>query len=153
MITSTGQFNQIIGNAMGVALNEVVDKALELLEKTVESVIYGVGGSEWYQRTHEFADQWYTESMALGGAVRGAMINYNPLLMSSSPQDYQHGSPNWGDYRMALSDTIFSGYEVFNSGVFVEARDAWSKFQSELTEGKIRKWFLAAMRRQGLTIS
>lgn len=151
-IKSTAEFNALIGAAVENALNEVIEKALKLLNNKIDSIVYGGGGSEWYSRTGSFGEQWEGKNLPGSATVKRAMIDQNPSLLPLNLANYQHGSPSWGDFRDGLADAIFQGYEVFNSGHMIGARNAWDTFIGDLDAGKIERWFLAAMRRQGLKI-
>lgn len=153
MIKSTTDFNTLIGAAVQNALNEVVDKALKLLNNKINSVVYGSNGSSWYNRTGTFAKQWEVKGLPNSATVKAAMIDHLPYNLPLNTESYQHGSPSWGDFRYNLADKIFEGYEVFNSGREISARDAWDVFMGEIDGGKIEKWFLMAMKQQGLDIS
>jgi len=155
MIKTTGEFQAVFGAIMQNAIEEVIEKAFDALKSEVESVVYDKGGSDWYERSNTFLDQWYTETTNAKGRVRGAMIKNNTSLMANDPSDFVHGSnvaPQWRDFRSKLTEAIFNGYQVFNSGYHVEARNAWSSFEEKVNEEKIGAWFKAAMRRQGVTI-
>lgn len=154
-IKSDNELNSIIGNAINIAVQETIDKALVEFKETINEVVYNVNTPLVYQRTYEFLDSWESEVKKTIGGAEGT-IGQNLATMLFNPQLYQHGSEDTGDLRDELASILFEGTDtsIFGDGWWSEPRDAWFVFITEITKnGKIFQWFREAMKSQGLSLT
>jgi hypothetical protein len=156
VITGSGQLEAAMSTVLSKVADAVADRALDLLRDTVLSVVYSRGGSDWYIRDGMdggLAGAWdkieeYTHDTIVN-SIRA--VGFRPDKISWDAENYHHGSPKWaleGDPD-DLPTIIFDGYEVFNTGIEIDARDAWSEFNTELN-ANIGTWVVEECAKFGI---
>lgn len=103
----------------------IVSEQSVILLKNIAAQQMALGGSDWYNRSGEFEQAWGLIEENVNQVVIGYMEDkITPLLA-----DYQHGNPYSGAFvGDDLAAAILNGYEVFDTGVGVPARDIWGEF-------------------------
>ena len=149
-ISSTAEFNMIIGSAVTRAFEDVIDKAYRELQRHVLSDIYSA-----YYPTHyigsgmPLVDSWKREVRFLAGE-----LYFEPSMLPHDPSNWIHGSQyDGGDTRGAILDIIAGGYGAFNNitGKSIPARPMWDKFMADC-DAKIDGWIREALIKQGLPV-
>ena len=160
-IRNDAEWDMIIPMLINRAVNEVVEKALDLLKKEVWAVVYSyTPKTNVYTRSGEFALAWNKISEITLGKTTSIEFGYDPESMESIPADgtWQHGSYHWDggtDSRDFLADFIFKGVAEYDSdglnSIFGEipARDAWTPFKAQF-DASWETWWLTALKHQGL---
>lgn len=135
LITTNQELLNVQKQITNKAISYVGKQASELL-KNLALEYMSMGGSEWYERSNEFQNAWGTISQSIDEYV----VGYLSDRITPNLELYQHGNlysgPFVGD---DLANAILNGYEVFNTGVFIDARDFWSDFINQVNE-KIPMW-------------
>lgn len=151
-IQSETELYAILMPAINLAIKNVCDRLLVQYKSVVENIIYSRSPSTWYSRQHEFDKQWAVVSKGITGYATSVMIDFFPDTQLIVPSEHKHSQ--WGlGIGESFAQTIFEGYEVFNTGVMIEARDAWSVWQKKYaTITKISSMFRGEMRKLGLPI-
>ena len=161
MIKNDAEFDMIMSNLMAEAADEVAEKAVQLVIKHVNAVVYGQASKNgWYDRTKEFLDSWSVIERQLLGKRVMIEFGYNPVgddgkedRMESIPDEWKHGSNYWSggtDSRAVLADFIFKGVtETHSLWGELPARDAWTPFKAEF-DSKWSGWWLMALKTRGL---
>lgn len=147
-IHSTIEFQSIIGEAVTNAIHDVIDECEQMVKEHVQSDVYGVGGSDWYQRTNELLDAWQT---AKGHLM--AELKEDTGAISCNPDMWQHGSNIGGgtdvsEYILHMMNDGF--YDALNWGGGA-ARPFWDNFIKEF-DSKGRMIIKKALRAQGLPV-
>lgn len=156
MIRNDAEWDMIIPMLINRAVNEVVEKALELLKKEVWDIVYAyIPKTDVYARSGEFALAWNKISETTIGKTTSIEFGYDPESMESIPTDgtWKHGSYHWDggtDSRDFLADFLFKGIEAEHS-MFGEIpiRDAWTPFKAQF-DASWETWWLTALKQQGL---
>ena len=149
MISSTAEFHAVIGAAVSAALNEVIDKAYEELQKIIQSDIYGAYSPTDYSRTMGLLTSWRKQAGGLD-----AELWFEPAMLALNPSAWQHGSKyDGGDTRAAILDILEGGYNAMNAhtGKPIPSRPAWQRFLSSV-DAKLDGWVRAALAHQGLEV-
>ena len=96
------------------AIEIVVDKIIKVMQAEIDAQKIGIASNnEVYNPTGQFKQSWIPMvKQRLGLIVEGGM-EYEPNMMSSVPNIFQHGSniPTENDSREYLDDILF--YVVF----------------------------------------
>lgn len=147
-IHSTIEFQSIIGEAVTNAIHDVIDECEQMVKKHIQSDVYGVGGSDWYQRTGELLDAWQT---AKGHLM--AELSEDTGVISCNPPMWQHGSEIGGgtdvsDYILHMMNDGFHDTLNWGGGA---ARPFWDNFIKEF-DSKGRMIIKKALRAQGLPV-
>lgn len=147
-IHSTIEFQSIIGEAVTNAIHDVIDECEQMVKKHIQSDVYGVGGSDWYQRTGELLDAWQT---AKGHLM--AELSEDTGVISCNPPMWQHGSEIGGgtdvsDYILHMMNDGFHDALNWGGGA---ARPFWDNFIKEF-DSKGRMIIKKALRAQGLPV-
>ena len=135
LITTNQELLNIQKQIASKAILYVGSRASELL-KNLALEYMSTGGSEWYERSNEFQNAWGTISQDVNEYIVGYLSDtITPVL-----ERYQHGNIYSGSFvGDDLANAILNGYEVFNTGVFIDSRDFWSDFINQVNE-KIPTW-------------
>lgn len=135
------------------AIDIVVDKIIKVMQAEIDAQKIGIASNnEVYNPTGQFKQSWIPMvKQRLGLVVEGGM-EYEPNMMSSVPNIFQHGSniPTENDSREYLDDILFEGNSsnLWGGGWWTTPRDAWSKMEKHV-DANIDKWFDDAMSLQG----
>lgn len=135
------------------AIDIVVDKIIKVMQAEIDAQKIGIASNnEVYNPTGQFKQSWIPMvKQRLGLVVEGGM-EYEPNMMSSVPNIFQHGSniPTENDSREYLDDILFEGNSsnLWGGGWWTTPRDAWSKME-KYVDANIDKWFDDAMSLQG----
>ena len=135
------------------AIDIVVDKIIKVMQAEIDAQKIGIASNnEVYNPTGQFKQSWIPMvKQRLGLIVEGGM-EYEPNMMSSVPNIFQHGSniPTENDSREYLDDILFEGNSsnLWGGGWWTTPRDAWSKME-KYVDANIDKWFDDAMSLQG----
>lgn len=121
----------------------VVQKALEVIAtegtkllKNIATQKMMLDASTWYERSGQFEEAWGLIEKDLQSVTLG----YLEDMITPNLEKYQHGNIYYGDFvGDDLAEAILNGYEVFNTSVFIEARDIWGEFISQFNE-KLPIW-------------
>lgn len=134
------------------AVYNVVERLYDKLKLVIQDVIYSYPESEWYDRTMEFEKQWKVHATGVKGKTTKTILEHVPEMLSSNYINYQHSQ--WGGYiGEVFANTIFEGYEVFNTGVFVPPRPAWEIWLSRYASyPQVSQMFRGEMRKRGLPL-
>lgn len=153
MITNDAQLKAVLMPIIQDSIREVCQISLWELKNIIKDTVYGRPASLWYERTMQFDRQWEVKEKAMTNTMAQVMIDHIPELLSRVPEKHQHSQ--WGaNIGENLADAVFQGYEVFNTGYFVEARPAWEIWKNtKMRDGDIDRRFRGAMRRRGLPIT
>jgi hypothetical protein len=147
-ISSTGDFDIVIGLAVSKAIDEVIDKMFNELQNAINSDVYGAGTS---MATGTLVDAWRHEAHGLNG-----LIEFEPAWLPIAPSDWIHGSAyddSWRDVRDIILDIIQGGYRAYNAhtGVEIGARPFWDKFIAKV-DANFDNWVRTALIHQGLPV-
>jgi hypothetical protein len=151
------QYNLQLNSAANGAVEYVMDKILEEYKDLINQIVYDNYSPAVYDRTYGFRDSWKTKTQATSDGGEGTLYDdYNS--MSVDAENFIHGSLYYKtlDVRDILTGLIFEGRsgEFFGSnGFWIQERDAWQPLLKELDGGKLDKWFIQGMRKQGFRIS
>lgn len=135
------------------AIDIVVDKIIKVMQAEIDAQKIGIASNnEVYNPTGQFKQSWIPMvKQRLGLIVEGGM-EYEPNMMSSVPNIFQHGSniPTENDSREYLDDILFEGNSsnLWGGGWWTTPRDAWSEME-KYVDANIDKWFDDAMSLQG----
>jgi len=135
------------------AIDIVVDKIIKVMQAEIDAQKIGIASNnEVYNPTGQFKQSWIPMvKQRLGLIVEGGM-EYEPNMMSSVPNIFQHGSniPTENDSREYLDDILFEGNSsnLWGGGWWTAPRDAWSEME-KYVDANIDKWFDDAMSLQG----
>ena len=98
--------------AIGNAIDIVVDKIIKVMQAEIDAQKIGIASNnEVYNPTGQFKQSWIPMvKQRLGLIVEGGM-EYEPNMMSSVPNIFQHGSniPTENGSREYLDDILFEG--------------------------------------------
>ena len=154
MITSTADFNAVIGKACAKALDHTLDMAMQALRQSMDTVVYNGYSPVTYGRTGQLKTAWKKNPYPTsgGGSFSGG-FQHEPSYMTSVPEIWWHGSKiNGGDYREHVLDAVISGYTAYGNGTTqIPSRDVWSHFLNKFDKN-FDRWFRAGLRNAGLTI-
>ena len=147
-ISSTGDFDIIIGLAVSKAIHEVIDKMFDELEKAIETNVYGAGTG---MGSHSLIKGWRKEAHGLDG-----LIEFEPAWLPIAPSRWIHGSAyddDWRDVRDIILDIIQGGYRAYNAhtGVEIGERPFWDKFIAKV-DANFDNWVRTALIHQGLPV-
>lgn len=135
------------------AIDIVVDKIIKVMQAEIDAQKIGIASNnEVYNPTGQFKQSWIPMvKQRLGLIVEGGM-EYEPNMMSSVPNIFQHGSniPTENDSREYLDDILFEGNSsnLWGGGWWTTPRDAWSEME-KYVDANIDKWFDDVMSLQG----
>ena len=140
-ITNSAAFHAIIGEAVAKAMQELVDKMFDELQKDIEHKVYGSGTSGI--ATKELVNSWRHEA-------------HDPSMLPNAPDAWVHGSqydPAWPDTRGLILDIIQGGYRAYNANTGVEIGDRpfWDAYVAKVN-ANFEKWARAALIHQGLAV-
>lgn len=121
-------------------LETVATEGVKLL-KDIAMEKMSLGGSSWYERSGQFEEAWGLIEKDLESVTLG----YLEDMITPNLELYQHGNIYFGEFLGDdLAETILNGYEVFNTGIQIEARDIWGEFISQFNE-KLPLWVNKAL--------
>lgn len=148
-ITNSAAFHAIIGEAVAKAMQELVDKMFDELQKDIEYKVYGSGTSDI--ATRELVNSWRHEAHGLF-----ATLQFDPSMLPNAPDAWVHGSqydPAWPDTRGLILDIIQGGYRAYNANTGVEIGDRpfWDAYVAKVN-ANFEKWARAALIHQGLAV-
>ena len=135
------------------AIDIIVDKIIRVMQDKIDAQKIGIASNnEVYNPTGQFRQSWIPMvKQRLGLIVEGGM-KYEPNMMTSSPNIFQHGSniPTENDSREYLDDILFEGNSsnLWGGGWWTNPRDAWSEME-KYVDANIDRWFDDAMSLQG----
>lgn len=143
-------------------LKNVVDYVVQKIwndnRELVREIVYEAYSPVVYTRTGDFKEAWDTDVSSGGSAVQG-VFKYAPDLMSPhtsmlSGEDIREGLAEiiyqgmagdfTGRYRYARDNPGFAG-QAWSSG-----RNAWVRLKKELGKRKLKNYFVAGLRANGI---
>lgn len=143
-------------------LKNVVDYVVQKIwndnRELVREIVYAAYSPVEYNRTGDFKEAWDTDVSSGGSAVHG-VFKYAPDLMSPhtsmwSGEDIREGLAKiiyqglagdfTGRYKYASDNPGFAG-QAWTSG-----RNAWSRLKKELGKRKLKSYFTAGLRANGI---
>jgi hypothetical protein len=154
VIKNDGELLAILGTVIEDVINNVSDKAIQLLRDDIEK--YAVNQpSDWYERTNEFENAFRWDDLAINLTNFSRRLFYDPTTMATyDANNFIHGSPftNGGDARDNLADIL--NVENYTSSLHWKlSHPYWDIFVSQLIDGgQLDVWFKEELRSVGLNI-
>lgn len=146
-MSSSAEFQAVIGNAVTKAIEDVIERCYVELQKEVQRDIYSAYSPTDYQRSYGLLNSWQKTSGMLFGELK-----FEPSMLPIG--GWTHTSLyDGGDTRAVILDILEGGYRAYNAktGKPIPARPMWDKFIAKV-DAKFEKWMRAALRRQGLQV-
>jgi hypothetical protein len=146
-------------------MNEVAQKANELLKEHVETDVYDVGtalGRNYYhdgknKPTGQLRDSITNTNAKITGNAVEAEIYHDSSKMDYNADSYLHGSRYWtpNDVRDILPYLIDQGKTggMFGSAWENLKRPYLTNTKKELSDGLLDKWMQEALKKRGINIS
>ena len=139
-INNPAQMQAIMNKICSQVLNYVIDKIIEENRELINSIVYGAGQPQEYNRTYEFRDSWGGNVVNTGKGIT-ATFEQDVSKLSYDPDYNIHGSLESGFIGEYLADIIYnggSGYK-FGNGYWMEQRDVWKPLLDAI-DNKLDKW-------------
>lgn len=136
------------------AVEEVADKILDENYKDVRDLFYAQYQPKYYERSMDFLDAWDFDPIEQHGNTISAEFGFSPSMMTSIPEEFQHGSPVSGDIREYLADIIYDGVwgDLFGEGAWQRKSTAFDTLVNTLDKSKFDKWMKSAFNNNGLRV-
>lgn len=144
------------------ALEDVADKIIQENRTDVFKYFYGQYRPNVYRRSYEFADAWDWDEINESSDTVESEFGFNPDLLSygggSWPTaEFQHGSPQYGDFRTHIADVLYGIIpwgNYFGVGPWQNRGNttAFDKLVEKLDKKKFDQWMKAAFKRHGLYV-
>jgi hypothetical protein len=145
------------------ALAEVGDKVNELMQNRVDVDVYMAGRQTNYyangtmQPTFGLRDSITTSQVKSSGNTAEVTVYHDSDKMQFDPDSFIHGSRYWKDGTTDIRDILpeivafgLSG-DLFGSGWWQDERPYYQNTLKELKEqGKLRQWFIEALKKRGI---
>jgi hypothetical protein len=144
-------------------VQEVGDKVNELLREHVDKDVYQAGYQANYyangtmQPTFGLRDSITTSTLKISGNEVTTEIYHDSDKMELDPDNFIHGSRYWKhgttDIRDILPEIVAFGLsgDLFGSGWWQNPRPYFQNTLQELKEqGKLRQWFIEALKKRGI---
>lgn len=147
-IHNPAEFEVVIGKAVAAALGDVIDDCEKMVMKQIEEDVYGKGGSDWYNRTHELTQAWTTIKSRLT-----VILREDSSVITSNPDMWQHGSNIGGgtDVSGYILHMMNDGFrDALNWGVG-NPRPFWTNFMQDF-KSQGRTMIKNALRAHGLNV-
>ena len=137
------------------ALEEVADKIIHENHEDIFRYFYDQYRPKEYIRSAEFANAWDWDDIEQNGDSVSSEFGFNPDLLSTDDYAFQHGSPQYGDFRSHIADVLYGIIpwgDYFGKGPWQRKSDAFDKLVEVLDKSKFDKWMKAAFKRHGLYV-
>lgn len=141
MISSTAEFNAIMGKAVAEALKFAIELAYKDLRQAIEKDLYGAYSPTDYKRTEALYNEWMREYSATESSVYFQEGGFHQSLI---------GGESLGD---ALLDVLQSGYNAYNAktGKAIPARPFWDTWIKR-ADNEADTWVREGLAAQGLAV-
>ncbi len=160
-INSLNQIDEVLLPIIADALNEVAERAVELMKVHVDKDVYAVGDANrtYYHDgtgspTYQLRDSIIHTEPAIQGKEVTAVVKHDTNLMQSDPDTFLHGSNYFSpqDVRSLLPTIINEGLSGPLFGAFWHKlkRPYFTNTKEELEKGLFQQWMAEALRKRGV---